>query len=344
MKIMVVAYMNPTSSDYPAFLMSHWEKMGHEVLGFPYDLEVGDEPFNRFLCSIESCHMEIAEKRITAACRGFRPDVLLLMYYFMRAKALTRLRDSVDCLVGSYLDNNHLMMGETVPVLSLSDFVIAHDSYVTPLIRGSSHGRNPNVFYMGGCAEPAEHKPIDLSEDDRMRYGHDVSFIGGYGPCRAEALSRLTNYKLGIWGPREEWSRNQALLPFVSAEPVYGLKKTKIYNASRIVMSVEEPEKQLNSVNPRIPETLACGGFVLCNWSKDLEETGLRDGESVAWFRSFEEMEEKVAYYLANPAERSRISRLGREFVLEKMTYQRVAESLSQDIGQLLIAKKSRSA
>jgi hypothetical protein len=263
------------------------------------------------------------------------------MYYFMRSKAILRLREECGCIVGSYLDNNCLMVGETMQVLSISDFVIVHDSYVTPLIKGTLWGRNPNVFYMSGLAEPMEHKPLELSDEDRRHYGSDIAYIGGAGADRVAALERLTRHDLKIWGIREDWTRHPHLLPFFGDEPVYGLKKTKIYNASRLVLSIEDREKQLNSLNPRIPETLACGGFILCNWSKDLEATGLKDGESVAWFKSLEEMEEKTAYYLAHPGERAAVSSRGRKVVLQSLTYEYVAPRLAGQILQVLASRHS---
>src|ERR1700730_2315568 len=148
MRILMVAWMNPTSSDYPLFLMEQWQKLGHEVEGFSFDLEVNDDPVFQLLNRIENCWIEISEQRIAKACRRYRPDVLFLMYYFMRSKAIIRLRDECRCIVGSYLDNNSLMSGETMQVLGVSDFVIVHDSYVIPLIEGTLWGRNPNVFYM----------------------------------------------------------------------------------------------------------------------------------------------------------------------------------------------------
>jgi spore maturation protein CgeB len=111
------------------------------------------------------------------------------------------------------------------------------------------------------------------------------------------------------------------LMPFCSTEPVYGLKKTKIYNACKIVIHVEDEEKNVNSLNCRVPEVLACGGFVLTQWTRDLDTSGLRDGETVASFQSHSELVEKVEYYLSHPEERQLISEKGRRYVLENLTY-----------------------
>lgn len=326
MRILAVAWMNPTSTDMPLFHMNQWKAMGHEVEAFPYDLDVLDEPKCRFFDSIEPCWHEIGEVRIAQACQEFRPDILLFFYHLMGVRRMQRLRRDYGCKVGIYLDNNHLLWRDTAPFISAADFVVVHDRYVIPLIQGTLAGRNQNVYHLRGVAEPSEHKPVELTACDRDRYGCDIAFIGGSGPDRLASLPLLSDFKLRIWGgSADAWRCVPSLIPCLSDEPVYGLKKTKIYNAASIVLNIEESEKQIDAINPRIPETLACGGFVLTNHTADLEDAGFRDGESIAWFKSTEEMIDKAAHYLPNPAERSRISQNGRKLVLGSMTYEKIS-------------------
>ena len=326
MKVLAVAWMNPTSTDMPLFHMNQWKAMGHEVEAFPNDLDVLDEPKCRFLDSIEPCRHEIGEDRVAKACGKTRPDILLFFYHFISVRSMQRIRRDCGCKVGIYLDNNHLFWRDTAPFMSAADFVVVHDRYVIPLIQGTLSGRNPNVYHLRGAAEPTEHRHVELTAWDRERYGCEIAFIGGSGPDRLAALSLITAYKLRIWGGcADAWRSVPSLIPCISDEPVYGLKKTKIYNAASIVLNIEESEKQIDAINPRIPEALACGGFVLTNYTSDLEKVGFRDGESIAWFKSTDEMVDKASHYLANPAERTRISQNGRKLVIESLTYQKLS-------------------
>jgi spore maturation protein CgeB len=200
-----------------------------------------------------------------------------------------------------------------------------------PILKGRSNNRCQRVFSFAAAANPEEHKPLEISEWDRERYGGDVAFIGGYSEKRAEALKLLTRFALRIWG-YPVWSRASSLVGFCSDEPVYGLKKTKIYNACSIIVNVEDEEKNINSLSARVPEVLACGGFVITQWSKDLDAAGFEDAVSVATFRSHSELAEKVGYYLANPEERRRVSRKGRQIVLESMTYDAAYGSILDDV------------
>lgn len=326
MKILVVAWMNSGSTDMPLFHVNQWRAMGHEVEVIPFDLEVTDEPWFRLWNSLEGCELEIGELRIANACRRFKPDLLLLFYHFMRAGRMQRIRQECGCKIGFYLDNNNLLWRDTAQVLLLADFIAIHDRYVEPLVSGDRHAiRNPNAYYVRGAAEPSEHRPVQLTEWERNRYGCDVAFIGSAGPDRLAAMSLLTSHRLKIWGYPKGWAALPELQPSVSAEPVYGLKKTKIYNAAALVLNIEEGVRQLNAINPRICEALACGGFVLTKYTADLEEVGFRDGESLAWFHNIDEMQEKASYYLARPEERLRISKLGSDLVLRELTYEKIS-------------------
>jgi hypothetical protein len=317
--------MNPTSTDMPLLHVRQWREMGHDVELIPFDLAVTDDPWVGFLNSIEGCELEIGEKRIAKACGRFQPDLLLFFYHFMRVEPMKRLREKHGCKIGFYLDNNNLLWRDTAQCMSAADFVTLHDRHVEPLVRGTFAGRNPNVFYIPGAADPAEHRPIALNEWDRRHFECEIAFIGGSGPDRVMALKRLTGRKLRIWGESADWARCPEFSRFVSNEPVYGLKKTKIYNAASIVLNLEEGQKQINAINPRICEVLSSGGCVLTNYTEELEAVGFRDGESIAWFKSLDEMEEKALYYLEHPEELRKLSIKGRELVLESLTYSKIS-------------------
>src|ERR1700744_4382260 len=133
MRILVVAWLNPTDTDMPLFHVNQWRAMGHEVQIFPYDLEVTNEPLSCFLNSIEGCQLEIGERRIRQRCLSYKPDIVFLFYHFIRAGQISRLRWEFGCKVGFYLDNNNLLWRDTAQCMSEADFVVVHDRYVVPM-------------------------------------------------------------------------------------------------------------------------------------------------------------------------------------------------------------------
>jgi len=282
------------------------------------------------------------EERIEALCQTFRPDVLLSGGLFISPSGIERLRKKHGFVMGYLMGYNHLLDGITALSFRGADFLIVHDSYLIPILKGSRYGKVPHVFFMLCMANPQEHRPVRLSEQDCHDFGAEVAFIGGAGENRVEALRYLTRYDLRIWGGRD-WSKIPELAQCFCDEPVYGLKKTKIYNAAKIVLNIEDDEKQINAISNRIPEVLLCGGFVITDWRRDLEKTQLVEGESLVTYRTLDELVDKVGFYLQHPEERKRISENGRRTVLNSLTYSHVAGPLIRQVEAVVKAKRSQA-
>lgn len=338
MRILYLCHLSPSTCDYPLFLAQAWERAGHAVQLFPVDVEYVERLSAQLANTLLGWHQPLLaryrESRVGQACASFRPDILLVGGEFLTPAAVRRLRRRYSCRLGFLLSYLHLMEGDTVPLMREMDLVIVHDSYMIPILRGTSRGKVKHVLHMPCMAEPSEHLPLDLSAEDRQRYGAEITFIGGWDPNRASLLTQLRDRRLALWG--YGWDRTPELKPFFRDEAVYGLKKTKIYNAADIVLNIQDPEKQVNSISNRVPEALACGGFVLTDWHADLERLPLKEDESIVCYRTPGELQEKARYYLEHPEERRRISERGRKLVLEQMTYSVVAARLAKEMGQVL--------
>lgn len=87
----------------------------------------------------------------------------------------------------------------------------------------------------------------------------------------------------------------------------------------------------LRSIHSGIPlrvlDIMACGGFVLTNWQKEIAES-FAEGEEIVTYSSLEECLAKVEYYLAHEEERRQIAAAGRKKVREMFSYQKGLEKL----------------
>jgi len=338
-KILYLTWLDPATTDYPLFLAQQWETMGHNVRLFPYDLEFSNRATERLDISLAwerpSLRSLLLKRQLDRVCQHLKPDVLLSGGFFLLPEDMHRLQKRHHFKLGYIIGYNHLMEGATVTALQAANFLIVHDSYLIPILRGTRYGKIPHVFFMPCMADPLEHHPLPLNGQDQQAYGGDIAFVGGHSENRISALRQLTRYDLRIWGP-SSWKQFADLAPFHRSEPVYGLKKTKIYNAAKIVLNIEDNEKQINAISNRIPEVLACGGFVISDWRQDLADSPLQEGKSIVTFRTFPELEEKVAYYLSHPEERKRVSEEGRRIVLGSMTYAHIAPVLASQIADVV--------
>lgn len=192
-------------------------------------------------------------------------------------------------------------------------------------------GRTRLVWLPFACDAEA-HAAVELTDDDRRAYTHDVVFVGSYYPNRAHVLEGAADMDIRIWGPN--WRR------LVKTSPLIGKVRdarlafqewTKIYSAAKIVVVVhfEDPRVPCHQVSPKVFEAMACGSFVLTDKQKDLGllfESGLHLGV----YRGSVDLRHKIAYYLQHEDERAEIARRGCEDVRRQHTYQdRMARMLS---------------
>lgn len=346
MRLLFACWLNPRTSDYRLFLGEAWASLGHDVRIEPYEPNfVQTEPLrlSGYLARRDPIlRRRLFGRHIRRACSEFRPDVVLLAHPWLERRDFDVLRRELDCAIGQEIPQATDLKHTPEELIAQYDFLIVHDTKLQEELSGSSRGQNENVFWMGSMAEPSEHRPLILTDEDRRRYGGEVAFIGSYSPNRAELLGRLVDRDLRIWGDRR-FAEDPQLAPFFRDEPVYGLKKTKIYNAAAILLNIEDSRKHVHAISQRIPEALASGGFVLTDWHEDLEQTPLVEGQSLACYRSAEEMVEQIGYYVARPEQRRAITDRGRRLVLEQMTYQHTAARLASLIEDLLSARKGRA-
>ncbi len=80
----------------------------------------------------------------------------------------------------------------------------------------------------------------------------------------------------------------------------------------------------------RVPNTLACGAFLIQRYTPGLEEV-FRNHEQLVWYRTDEELLSLIERYLALPAERERIARRGRELVVSSFTYDKAVTRILEE-------------
>jgi len=87
-----------------------------------------------------------------------------------------------------------------------------------------------------------------------------------------------------------------------------------------------------HSLSPRVYDVMACGGFLLSQYSPAFEEM-FRIGEHLDTFADPSELLEKVHYYLARPNERREIAQRGQAEVLARHTATHRLRRVLQDLG-----------
>ncbi len=130
---------------------------------------------------------------------------------------------------------------------------------------------------------------------------------------RMEMLRRLAPYGMRFY----TGEKNVSIPGIVPFPPLnYMEELPKLYNLSKINMNIT-----LHSITEGIPlrvfDIMGAGGFVLSNYQPAIKEEFEIDKEIVV-YRDFDEMEEKIRYYLSHEDDRQRIAANGYKAVSER--------------------------
>ena len=175
-----------------------------------------------------------------------------------------------------------------------------------------------DVRLIGVGFDPATHRPVELTAEERGEYGCQVSFIGTYEGQRAHWLSRLAAdpLELKVWGNGwQERKLSGPLAKAVQGRAVNGGDYPRAVCASQINLAFLRKAMR-DQVTTRSVEIPACGGFMLAERTREHMDYFDEDKEA-AFFSTFEEMREKIHYYLQHPKARQAIARAGRRRCLE---------------------------
>lgn len=163
-------------------------------------------------------------------------------------------------------------------------------------------------------------------------YKYDVAMVGNPNSPEREALWQLLESKYGDRAftrtvqTREEYVSGKARSRIVINQPTY-------VNGRPVD----------NIINLRVFNALACGKLLLCQKVsiKEHELLGLKDGVNMVYWDGFDDLIEKIDYYLAHPHEANVIAaagmRLGDKYlmrnqvrIIEQVLYSKFYERLTK--------------
>lgn len=207
-----------------------------------------------------------------------------------------------------------------------TDCILTTKSYNVPEFEAAGA---PLVLFVNNSYAPSCHYPVTLTGDDCRQFGGDIAFVGTFRPERADFLGQLIRSlppttRFNIWGggwnkmqrpiywrKRARWSMWRQLQQCIRGSEVWCEDMSRVFRANKINLGL------LNRANrdvqtTRTVEIPACGGFLLAERT-DEQRALFEEGREAAYFGSFDELVDKIRYYLAHDDERQRIAQAGYE-------------------------------
>lgn len=338
-KILVVSPLYGGSYPIALYCASTLKKMGHNVelidnsrfsdaMFFAKDVAEDKPRYNRMIDMITS----FLSEAVIARCATFKPDLVF---------ALAQSPLTVDCL--RRLKNNNIPTAYWfVEDFRLMDYwknIAGFYDYFFVIQKGDFSDEMKlagvkNYHYLPLAASPDIHKRVEMPDAERDYYGSDISFVGAGYYNRRHLFKGLLDHDFKIWGTN--WDMNSPLAQCVqrAGERIDTDETVKIFNAAKININLHSStyHNGINPfgdfVNPRTFEIASCGAFQLVDNRSALADL-FEIGDEIIVFKDLEDLKQKIAYYLGNPAERERTAERAKQRVLREHTYEhRMGEML----------------
>jgi hypothetical protein len=261
-----------------------------------------------------------ANRDFVAQAVETQPDyVLSFGHYPIQAGALAQIRCTSNItLVHIWPDTLSNLLDSLILCLPLFDLVASYSESSLEHLQNLGAKR---VAWIPLAGDPSMHSAVANSESEKLLYGADVTFIGGWRPEREAILSNLCSFNLKIWGP--DWGRrcrgNAPLLNKWAGPGLYETEFAKAVSSSAINLNIIDP-LNFPAANMRFFEVPVAGGLQVSSACPELEREFV-DGEHLFYYRDAKELPELINRLLDDPSLRARVAKSGQAKVLGAHTY-----------------------
>ena len=268
-------------------------------------------------------------EKVIAEYRKYRPDIVMVVKgeQVLPQHVHMMQKHSKTILLCSDTSLHFPNMMRTV---SEYDCVVTYDA--DDAQRLAPFSKNPILVQYGNYDESKFYIKPDMQKDI------DVSFVGVMYPYRMEILERLSRdfrelnmvfygCYAGKGNPVKylKWYANRKTSPFKNMEAGYETVND-MYNRSKIVLNILNEQSQ-NGWENRTAEILGSGAFALIRGNPAVEKE--LNGKAAAFY-GYDDLADKIRYYLKHEEERQAIARNGHHKICAGHTYRhRVKEMLN---------------
>jgi len=196
--------------------------------------------------------------------------------------------------------------------VGLYDFHVTTKSCNVNELKGIGAKR---VYLLDNAFCPEVHRPIAVSDSEKLVFGAPVGFVGAYEKDRANMMAFLSGngVNVKVWG---DWPLRYS---FKRYGKTYEVIKKSLWgdDYTKAICSFEINLGFLRKCNrdvqtTRSVEIPACGGFLLAERTEE-HLSLFKEGEEAEFFSDKFELLRKTKYYLTHPEERKAIALAGHE-------------------------------
>jgi len=287
-------------------------RVGHEVRTFAYRRENALYK-NR---STKLTYQRVIGAKLERVCAEWRPGIVLVIKGSPIFPALIRrIRARTGALFLNLFPDNPLLM-MPLECVEAYDLFFVKDHYAQRSLE--SIGIR-NLYYLPLYCVPELHHPVDLSADERARFGASISFVGSRYPYRERFVKSLARHPIRLWGGGWRKSGDAEIRAMVAGSLVFGRDKLCVYSGSVVSLNHHHPLNDICGVNTRAFELAASAACQLADLKEDLAAL-FKPGQEVLTYRDLPELERQLEYCLGHPDEARAIGANARQRALAEHT------------------------
>jgi spore maturation protein CgeB len=257
-----------------------------------------------------------------------QPDLVLVTYGSMPPEAVCDLKRACGAKIVCWYTDPVTNLYRHYLHASEFDFVFLKEPF---LVRALREKLGLNAFYLPECCNPVWHRPLDVNDDDREKYGCDLAAQGTLHYYRARMLEIFADYDLKIWGRNCPAWLNSPVKKNYPNRFVAESEKAKAFRSAKIIVNTMHCA-EIEGVNCTLFEAAGCGAFQIADWKPALPDL-FEPGREIVTFGTRQELKEKVDYYLAHPEERREIARRACARAHRDHTYEKRLQEMFEVVG-----------
>jgi spore maturation protein CgeB len=301
-------------------------ELGHEVRLFPYRR---DNALYKNTPT-KAAYQRFILRKLERACASWRPAVVLVIKGGpITPEIIRRVRARSGAAFVNFFPDNPLWM---IPFecLEAYDVFFTKERYALRMLQ--SVGLR-NLHYLPMYCVPAQHHPVTLTDDERVRYAADISLVGSRYAYRERLVRELADYPLRVWGSGWTRTADPEVRRLVGGSSVFGHAKLCVYSASTVSLNPHHPMNDIVGVNTRAFELAAAGCCQLADDKEDLAAL-FKPGEEVLVYRDVADLRRRLDACLERPDEARAIGANARRRALAEHTLRHRVEEMLAVVDQ----------
>ena len=187
-----------------------------------------------------------------------------------------------------------------------------------------------DVKYLPFASDPGVHKPVNLTEKERVFFQSPISYIAAWQPGVEYWPEKIADFGLKIWGNQWYYLKKNSPLKntWQGEDSGMGENFARVCSGAKIIFNLVR-EKNGQSHSQKTFEIPSCGAFMLTKRTEDQLEFFPEDVAAV-YFQTEEELLEKIKFYLKNDDERNKIAAKGFEIAKSHRYSHRMQEVVNR--------------